>query len=282
VKVPYPPLRIHVWGGLGSQLFAAALAFDYRTKFPKRSLKVVFHTSGVTKRNPECVQLFPEFHFELVDDFSNKDASISSIAGKSRFINFKKIMKLCGFACGLLAEENTRESRSAKVWTLSVRGHYSHRKLDPEFIRVLAERFDLNSKFEKYVPISNVILHYRLGDLLHLDEKNPVSADRIYSVLTKYSEIHEFSILSDSPHLAFARFEHFESDTVIRPINASTIDAIAIGVNADLFVGTSSKISYWIIILRAFMGKNGLSCIPIEDLPNLERHVAVSSCLRTY
>jgi hypothetical protein len=43
-------LRVHSWGGLGSQLFVLAFIYDLRKKFPKKKILLVHHTSGVSRR----------------------------------------------------------------------------------------------------------------------------------------------------------------------------------------------------------------------------------------
>ncbi len=282
MDVPYPPLRIHVWGGLGSQLFAAALAYDFRSKFPRRKLIIVFHTGGVTKRKPEMLQLFPELLHEIVDDFSEKPTTSSSSVRVTVLRKLIKLIKSVGFAFGFVAEENSRNSKRAFPWTLSVRGHYSHRKLDPNFLKDLAQRLDLNSRSDEGNLPFNAILHYRLGDLLSLDQKKPIPADRIVSALAKCHEVHEILVLSDSPTIALAKLEQVSSGITFRLINATTKNAIKIGVSADLFFGTSSKISYWIILLRLLLADNRVSYLPIEDLENLKMHIGNSSSLKAY
>ena len=48
-----PNLRIHSWGGLGSQLFAAHIVLRLKQQYPGRRVRVIVHTSGVTKRYTE-------------------------------------------------------------------------------------------------------------------------------------------------------------------------------------------------------------------------------------
>ena len=66
-------LRIHSWGGLGSQLFALSLIFDLVRKFPKKRIELIHHTAGVTRRLFE-VDFMLNSKTELVvkDDFTTK------------------------------------------------------------------------------------------------------------------------------------------------------------------------------------------------------------------
>ena len=58
-----------MWGGLGSQLFGVSLVHSLKKRFPNRSIITVLHSSGVTRRDPEIIKLFPELDFVISDDF---------------------------------------------------------------------------------------------------------------------------------------------------------------------------------------------------------------------
>ena len=63
------PIRIHCWGGLGSQLYAWALFERLSIRFPKRKLRLVLHTSGVTRRASDLNDLFSVDELITLDDF---------------------------------------------------------------------------------------------------------------------------------------------------------------------------------------------------------------------
>ena len=46
-------VQIHCWGGLGSQLNAWATAEAIKQKFKHKSVAIILHTGGVTKRISE-------------------------------------------------------------------------------------------------------------------------------------------------------------------------------------------------------------------------------------
>ena len=64
-----PSIKIHCWGGIGSQLFTLALALDLNKRYPKRPIKFIFHTGGVTRRSLEIDFLPEKFRYEVKDDF---------------------------------------------------------------------------------------------------------------------------------------------------------------------------------------------------------------------
>ena len=93
-----PSLEIHIWGGLGSQLYALSLGL--RNDFEKRRVVLVFHNSGVTKRNREAQKLF-DFFFECKEiyDFNTEisEFEIQKNTGnstESKFIQRKTFSNL--------------------------------------------------------------------------------------------------------------------------------------------------------------------------------------------
>ena len=71
-------LRIHCWGGLGSQLYAVALIYDLLKRFPKRKITLYLHTSGATRRHSEIEGIADIFEIKQVDDFKTSDESVFS------------------------------------------------------------------------------------------------------------------------------------------------------------------------------------------------------------
>jgi hypothetical protein len=87
------PLRVHCWGGLGSQLYALSTVHDLKLKYPKRRIKLVLHTSGVTKRLSE-LDFIHNIDFEIVqiNDFHLQDKSDKNKANMSN-VKLKVLLK---------------------------------------------------------------------------------------------------------------------------------------------------------------------------------------------
>ena len=272
-----PPLRIHSWGGLGSQLFAIALAEELKVIFPKRSFKIVLHTGGVTRRLPEIVGLFPNFDYLYEDDFQSNVNAPQDLS-KRKNIDFRKSIKFLLSFLGFLAECNDDGSTKKLLpWVFSIRGHYSYRTIDSNFLKGLYEIFQ---SFDSS-NVSNIkqacVVHYRLGDLLTLTEKNPISAQ---SIKLEYARIHSqmnFSKLvffSDSPSEVGERFSSpLLGEVVI--LDLSVILVIANSIHAKYFIGTSSKISFWIAGIRAVTIENP-SSLPAANVKQYEKLAAGS------
>lgn len=260
-----PPLRIHVWGGLGSQLFGVLLAHDLSNRFRRRKIKLVLHTSGVTHRVPEVIRLFPAFEYELRDDYLGEKFSENS-SGPSLRDSFRALLKKSMRVLFFLQTANDdHEFSRVKVWTLSLRGHYSYRSITHEFYSLLEKSIREVKSIDTVDQKSTCVIHYRLGDLLELQEKNPIPVEVIFDELEKARHKLFFNnvvIFSDSPKVALERFSKFGTQNVSAP-DTNTFEVMASSIRAGYFIGTSSKISFWIAGLRASILES--SSLPISN-----------------
>jgi hypothetical protein len=264
-----PSIRIHAWGGLGSQLFAVALAQDICEKFPHRRIRIVLHSGGVTHRIPEVTSLYPQWDYLFVDDFVNSgdlidDRSPSkTIVSKARYL---RLIKSFLYRSGIASScDNNQEFSNIKPWLLICRGHYSYRSIGAKFLS------ELDKTLTRILPPLDArdmcSIHYRMGDLLTLKEKNPISGDLILNQFKSASKIYNFKrliVFSDSPNDATKIFETVKDIELLVP-DTSTVEAIAYSADAKLFIGTSSKISFWISGIRSQIRKKP-SLLPEENL----------------
>ena len=261
-----PPLRIHVWGGLGSQLFGVSLAHDLSNRFRRRKITLVLHTSGVTHRVPEVISLFPAFEYELRDDYLGEKFS-ENFTGPSLRDSFRALLKKSMRALFFLQTANDdHEFLRVKVWTLSLRGHYSYRSITNEFYSLLEKSIREVKGIDSVDQKSTCVIHYRLGDLLELQEKKPIPVEVIFDELEKARRKLFFInvvVFSDSPKVALERFSKFGTQNVSAP-DANTLEVIANSIRAGYFIGTSSKISFWIAGLRASIFESS-SSLPIRN-----------------
>lgn len=268
MKSILPPINIHIWGGLGSQLFAYALSLDLKKRYPSRRQRFVFHSSGVSRRNPELLDLVKLHNFEFIDDFKAGE-SIGrqlSAANKNRLGQFFKVI-LKSF--GILATAND-DSEFTKIqrWVISFRGHYSYRHVDQAFFLHLEELLS-QRLMESAVDYSDaLVIHYRLGDLVGLGEKRPDHAQAVSLEITKsFSnwKSNNCVVFSDSPVLAkkLLVLKAYMNPSFPK---VNTIQAL-IGCSRSLyFIGTSSKLSFWAVALRSNVHQ-----LP-SSLPRRQRH----------
>jgi len=162
-----PALRVHSWGGFGSQLFTAYVVLKLQKQFPNRRIKVVIHTSGVTRR-------VSEFDFETlgvkmiqVEDYKATEAQNGMHrAHVSYSYNLPQAIRGHLYQIlqwlRLVQSSNTDLSFSLiSLWTLSIRGHYTRLSLDKLFVERLYEvLFSEESPFKTQRKV--LVVHYRL------------------------------------------------------------------------------------------------------------------------
>ncbi len=245
-------LKIHAWGGLGSQLFAVALLKDIQKASPKRKLKIFLHTGGVTRRLPEVVELFPEISFNYVDDFLSEDTDANLRIRNLRTILTPLLKRSFSFLGLTLSCNDDFSSKGIRFWTWSIRGHYSYRTISQEFLELLNERIESTCQHsENREGVCS--LHYRLGDLQHLGNKNPLAPETVLYELERLSKTSKFSevkVFSDSPSRALELLNPSKRRKMSAP-DVDTINVLAHSIQSEYFLGTSSKISFWIAAVRS-------------------------------
>ena len=259
-----PKIKIHTWGGLGSQLYAVALAIDIQQRSKHRHIEYISHTSGVTKRMP-AIQFYSRNVREKNDYKVIKSGQKNNKYKKKIIILGKKFL----LSTGILVNCNdTQGLAKIKPWTLSIRGYYSHREVS--LISAISILKRINNEFlsgENSNNLEAVALHYRLGDLELLLEKSSINTNQVKSILEKVlntAGAKEIYLYSDSILLAKSKLINSKPELNIVTRDISPLMTIHECVHSKVFIGTNSKISIWIAILRATKNINQTSYLPLE------------------
>ena len=270
-------VKIHCWGGLGSQMYAWALSERLQVKLSNRKFQLVFHTGGVTKRLPDLESLFAKNEKDFVQDFKSSENSISgkspnkklgSILKKSFTRATKQVLISTGFVASV---NNELEFSKLKPWVISVRGHYSELRIDLETILLMKTRAEMSGSNFKINLNQNKdldVLHYRLGDLLSLAEKSPIDTKRITNTIqeAKAGITRDLWVLSDSSSQAVELLQREDPEIRVK-LDDGSLDAwksLMAMSNANIFIGTNSKLSIWAIIFRALLLEEAPSYISKE------------------
>lgn len=279
------PLIIHIWGGLGSQLYALALLLDLRREYPNRKFKCVFHTGGVTERLPEIVDFLDGLaNFSVVFDF----ASVETSNDKFRFrqnrpsrISFARDLGAKLLLCTGFMTCCNNDSR-IYPWTFFIRGHYRTRPLSNYSLQAIAALVQNHIHMVSYSQ--NLVVHFRLGDLLGL--KETISPSRLALAIQNnlsFGPNSKIVVHSDSPKLArdlllpLIDIELFPSKTIFFTL----VDCIY----SRVFIGSNSKISYWAVYLRLTKSPDSVCLIPRElegDFMNALGNLSSFSNLKFY
>ena len=270
-----PALKIHTWGGLGSQLFSVAIATEILRRFPRRSIVIVLHTGGVTRRLPEVVQLYPEFEYRFVDDHTNLHTSPLGSSKSVKLVIFKILKTLFGNIGLILNSNSDFEFDCIRPWTLSLRGHYSYRSITGEFLRSLDLR--LQKMYPRVIEgiESALCLHYRLGDLLDLEEKSPLPSVKILEQIEDFlrdSKERNVILFSDSTEEALQRLQGNNSINFIVS-KGDTTEVMRQAAQSLFFIGTSSKVSFWVAAIRGtvYRRKSSLPLVNQTQYHNMLR-----------
>lgn len=247
------PIHVHSWGGLGSQIFACIVAKRIMSRFPKRKVVLVFHSSGVTYRNVEInSKLASIFNISFHDDYRpTKDHAITSRketpVGLLRNITLTILIKV-----GIVARLNKEdEFDSINSLLTEVRGHYTQLELDLEEIDWIIDSLELSNAFGLGSATTLPAMHLRLGDLLTLKSKTHIDPERLIKCKPFFSTAEKLLIYSDSNPQEVLQLigEHF-NDFELEVLQLETLDVMDNCLRAKVFIGTNSKISLWIAILR--------------------------------
>ena len=273
------PIKVHCWGGFGSQLYALSLAIDLKERFPNRDLILCFHDSGVTQRPPEILGILEGLNYKIISDFSLDGLTEKPLGWIVWFkIKLRRFFKVVLKMSGVLSSANSDNDFSRiKPWIYSIRGHYSYRTQGESTVKQIYSRIAEPSEAKIEAPY--LAVHYRLGDLTDLDTKQPISPNRIANqIILKNSEKNHILLFSDSIDTAEKLLSDLGCSVVIG--TGDSIRTVLRIMQSKEFVGTSSKISYWAVIFRTMISEFGGSSLPISDKRQIEMNLGVNSLTR--
>lgn len=262
----HPPLQIHCWGGLGSQLFALAFAIEVATKSPKRQISIIAHTSGVTQRHLELKLIkLPQIEIFQIDDFISqvKGDKQSHLSISMSFLNLsRKLVKSILSTLQFLVCSDPPD-RKIKPWTRQVRSHYFRRPIDGASLILLTNALCEYLSFDPN-PKGNFVLHCRLGDLLTLENKLPLEASRVRKVTIEAKRIFKgikLEVASDSPSEVEKYLPELSEALIIKESPLKTLNLLA---TSRVLIASTSKLSLWGVILGIAIGIERTVFIPHE------------------
>jgi hypothetical protein len=118
-------------------------------------------------------------------------------------------------------------------------------------------------------PENLVGIHYRLGDLLTLENKSYVSHEKIISVIQDLSSRHKLNrcvirIHSDSPKVASQKLSPLREKFTIQQVEQNPWETLSALLQYKSLVVTNSKIGIWAIIFKVRLGLPHLMIAPKE------------------
>ena len=270
-------LKIHCWGGLGSQLLALNYYLRVQELYPRKRIILVLHTGGITARNSEIDFLSNKINLLKVDDYrAGSNDKQSHTTDSNSIFNFVKasIKPLANNFRFVITDD--RKVLKVKFWTFSVRCTYTSNILRKQDIVHMADILGItsNSAEQNFTGV-----HYRMGDLPTLKPSALVPLDSISKVINDLVKagavIDKVRIYSDSivenSNLQLPK----EIDSEWKSVD--TLQTISELSKAHNFIGTSSKVSLWVAIFRWALNTAGDVYLPssimnqFDQLTNIDR-----------
>lgn len=266
----FPRVKVHVWGGFGSQLYALSLLHHLQEKYTYRKFKLVFHTSGITERKLEISELLDGIPYVAKSDFSHKTKTKSP---SRRHLNLKSIL---GFL-GVVVSDNSLERKIRLFpWTISIRGHYSYLPINSFFLDIL----ETKAVCAQQIETPDLFIHYRAGDLVSMKPQSMVSVnqliDLINEMLRNGGDLKTIKVATETKDLITTQLKSLESALEIEVQTFNPMEILAIGSKSASFIGTNSKLSLWVAILREVRAQKGNLYLPKALAANLHRNFGMS------
>lgn len=261
-KIKTPTLRIHCWGGLGSQLQALSFYLMVQSKFPNRNLQLILHTSGITERRSEIDFVSDRINLVSIHDFKNK-VEKTNINFLFRF-NLRSIFKnlarnIFDYSRFIITNEN--RVMAIMPWTTQVRCSYSNIELSSDLIKNLGEIVQFPTK---KIDNNFIGVHLRIGDLVALKPESLVDTSTINKLINNLDQkekiLNKVIVYSDS-ELNLDSFNSLIGFT-IQLRNIDTINTIFDLTGPRVFIGTNSKVSLWVAIFRYGYKIPGIILLP--------------------
>jgi hypothetical protein len=264
LKIKTLTLRIHCWGGLGSQLQALSFYLKVQSKFPNRNLQLILHTGGITERRSEIDFVSDRINLASIHDFKSKVGRTNA----NQLFSFDLRLIFKNFIRNILNHFRfviTDENRVMAImpWTTQVRCSYSNIELSSDLIKNLGEivQFPVENIDNNFIGV-----HLRIGDLVALKPESLVDTSTINRLINNLDQkekiLNKVIVYSDSK----LNLDSFNSliDFTIELRNIDTLNTIFDLAGPRVFIGTNSKVSLWVAIFRYGYKIPGIIFLPIS------------------
>ena len=273
LKIKTPTLRIHCWGGLGSQLQALSYYLMLERKFPGRNLQLVLHTGGITERHSEIDFVRNQINLVSINDF-NSEVGRADNNHSVKLILSKILKNLLKQLLDIFRVVITKESNVMQIlpWTSQVRCSYSNIGLSSVLIKTLGELVQFP---DKKIDSSFIGVHFRIGDLVALKPQSLIDNNTIINLINNLDQkertLNKIRIYSDSE----LKLDDFQSLTgyTIEIRNIDTLNTVFDLTYPRVFIGTNSKVSLWVAIFRYGYKIPGLIFLPTSIFEIFSRTV---------
>ena len=239
----------------------------------------------MTKRDPEIARYFGPESIQIVLDFNAQDVKPHSnkVKGdpeKSARRRLTKWLTRTGFLSNC---DDISSVSDLRPWICEIRGHYSYRRIPAASVITIHNL--LMGETRTDTALNFIGVHDRLGDLLALESKGPVAAESVIKAVdTAFSKNHseKIRVFSDSIEVAKDRLQALRKFAEVEFCAGDARFAISELLHSRCFVGTSSKISIWVVIFRNYLEADKESSMPINLRENIILNIGANKRISYY
>lgn len=174
------------------------------------------------------------------------------------------LIKRLFLSCRLLLTLNNEvEFRKLRPWSLSARGHYSYITPSEEELIYLLQILGISQEITSSRPKGIISVHYRLGDLMYLEQKtyvNPLQIEKIVQDLPRSYILHIYSDSSAEILKSTLPRNLFYRTTTL--MNLDLRSTFLNCIDSEYFIGTNSKISLWIAYFKIYLNPKSRIFLP--------------------
>jgi hypothetical protein len=129
-------------------------------------------------------------------------------------------------------------------------------------------------------------IHWRLGDLLSINSKQPIVEGKLFGTIKALDLADckdlELKLASDSESIALKKFKAQFPNSKISVVRGGSFSLIENLIPSNIFVGTNSKLSFWIALARHVFYPERYSYLPIEIAHHFAPNSIRGSNIRFY
>lgn len=181
---------------------------------------------------------------------------------------------------GFVVSANTSyELEGIWMLTRSIRGHYSRLAIKPEVLSAMKKQA-VHSGFNFFLApkVETASMHIRLGDLIGLEGKSHTDFKRINAVIASLKSnfgAPRIVVFSDSPELVLEKIDDSKKHLVkVNPKDTNAWEEMSEMINSHYFIGTASKLSTWVCVLRIWINSSSVNYMPSEMAEILKDQLA--------
>jgi len=153
--------------------------------------------------------------------------------------------------------------------TRSIRGHYSRLAIKPEVLSAM-KRQAMRSSFDFFQApkVETASMHIRLGDLVGLEGKSHTDFKRINAAIGSLESNFDsprIVVFSDSPELILEKIDYSKKHLIeVNPRDTNAWEEMSEMINSQYFIGTASKLSTWVCVLRIWINPTSVNYMPSD------------------